>query len=435
MASKTFQTCTRCLSLLSTTYRSSIHRPLHAVLASKQKLEYFRNFDDIRNRWSLKHFHTSLQICQKDFYKILGISRSASAKEIKKAYFDLAKKYHPDTNKSASAAEKFQEISEAYEVLSDENKRRTYDNYGQSNFSGSGAGNPFSGGGSFGGMNPEDILKSFFGGNTGPFGATGANFSSRGFQETAQYSLRLSFMEAVKGVNKEMPVRTRVTCNHCNGSGAEPGTSLSKCPACNGSGEETISTGFFHMRSTCRRCGGSGYVIKIPCRKCNGAGSIMETRKITVPVPAGIENGQTVRMPMGGNEIFITFKVDNSKLFERDGANVHSTVSISYTQAILGGSIRVPGLHGDVDIKIPTGTQSQQKVRLSGKGIQRLNSIGKGDHFVHFSINIPRYLTEKQRALITALAELDEDLKGSVNGLDKNNARKGKIGPKLIRKT
>ncbi|XP_028397865.1 dnaJ homolog subfamily A member 3, mitochondrial-like isoform X2 [Dendronephthya gigantea] len=436
MASVRLKSCNFCWSSLRSYSRISARRGgIYKVFCVNTELFDFKlpalniNGDGWSNgiltkNLHCRHIHTSSQINQKDYYKVLGVSKKASQKDIKKAYFDLAKKYHPDTNASASAAEKFQEISEAYEVLSDDSKRRAYDSYGQTNFSG---GDPFGGGNPFGGMNPEDILKSFFGGNNaGPFGAAESNFSSGGFQEMSQYTLNLSFMEAVKGVNKEMSARTRVACDRCSGSKAEPGSSFSKCTTCRGSGQETVNTGFFHMRSTCRRCGGSGSIIKNPCRKCNGAGSIMETRKVTVPVPAGIENGQTVRMPMGGGEIFITFKVDNSKIFERDGANVHSTATISYTQAILGGSVRVPGLHGDVDVKVPAGTQSHQKVRLSGKGIPRLNSIGRGDHIVHFSINIPRYLTEKQRALVTALAELDEDLQGTVNGINESNKTKGK---------
>lgn len=228
-------------------------------------------------------------------------------------------------------------------------------------------------------------------------------------------------MEAAKGCNKDITARTQVICDRCDGKRAEPGTTYSTCSTCKGTGQETVNTGFFHMRSTCRRCGGQGHIISTPCKKCRGKGRVTETKTVTISVPAGVEDGQMVRVPVEAGELYVTFRVSESKIFERDGPNVSSTVTISFTQAILGGTIRAPGIHGEIELKIPPGTQSHQKLRLSGRGIPRLNGMGKGDHFVNFKIHIPKYLNEKQKALILAYAELEDDVNGTVNGLEKSS--------------
>ncbi|XP_031573759.1 dnaJ homolog subfamily A member 3, mitochondrial-like isoform X2 [Actinia tenebrosa] len=372
-------------------------------------------------------FHTSDNLKRKDFYKLLGVSPNANAKEIKKAYFELAKKYHPDTNsKDKKAAEKFQEINEAYEILSDDNKRRAYDSYGQTEFSSAGAGNPFGGAAGF---DAEDIFRTFFGGQNGPFsGFRTAGMDFEDLQQAQQYAMNLSFMEAAKGCNKDMTIRTRVICDRCNGKKAEPGTTHSKCSQCNGTGQESVNTGFFFMKSTCRKCGGQGYTITTPCKKCRGKGRVMETMNITVPVPAGIEDGQTIRLPVGTGEVYITLKVAESKIFERQGANVYSTANISFTQALLGGTIKIPGIQGDIELKVPPGTQSHQQMRLSNRGIPRIDGHGRGDHYVSFKIHIPKYLNSKQKALILAYAELETDVSGTVNGVDKTKA--GTVEPK-----
>ncbi|XP_032231954.2 dnaJ homolog subfamily A member 3, mitochondrial isoform X2 [Nematostella vectensis] len=366
-----------------------------------------------------REFHTSDNLQRKDYYKILGVPPNANQKEIKKAYFELAKKYHPDTNKDKSASEKFQEVSEAYEVLSDDGKRKAYDSFGQTDFSGA-QGGPFGGAG----FDAEDILKSFFGGQSGPFGggfrAGGMDFED--IQQAQQYMMNLSFMEAVKGCNKDMTINTRVTCDRCDGKKAEPGTTHSKCTTCNGTGQETVNTGFFYMKSTCRKCAGQGYIISTPCRKCRGKGRVNESRKITVPVPAGVDNGQTVRIPVSFGEVYVTFRVSESKIFERDGINIYSSASISFTQAILGGKIRIPGIQGDMDLKIPPGTQSHQQMRLTGRGVPRIDGLGKGDHYVSFKVHIPKYLNEKQKALILAFAELEDDVSGTVDGVSKDGS-------------
>eukprot|EP00794_Sanderia_malayensis_P006778 gene6778-7541_t len=366
-------------------------------------------------------FHTSGASEKRSYYDVLGVPKTANQKEIKKAYYELAKKYHPDTNKDSKAEAKFQEVQQAYEILSDDQKRAAYDQFGTAD---PGAGgpytqDPFGGQNPFGNMNADDIFKSFF----GQFGGQSGGFGFNEAHTTQNHVLNLSFMDSVKGVNKDIKIRMKSTCSRCSGKRAEPGSTYIKCLQCNGTGEERLSTGFFNMRSTCRKCAGQGHVIKDPCRKCNGSGTIMETKTITVPVPAGVEDGQVIKMPMANGELYVTFKVTPSKMFERDGADVHSSTSINFTQAILGGTIKISGLHGDIDLKVPPGTQSHQQFRMTGRGIPRLNGYGKGDHYVHVKIYIPKYINEKQKALIAAFAELDDDISGTVDGVDRNGSK------------
>lgn len=376
-----------------------------------------------------KEFHTSGGLLQsQDLYIILGVTRNASASEIKKAYYELAKKFHPDTNKEKGAAEKFQDVQRAYEVLSDADKRSTYDITGQDNFQAgagggqAGGGNPFGGQDPFRNVNPEDIFKQFFGDQKKAGGFSG--FS--GFEEarTSQnIGVTLTFMEAVRGIEKDIRVRTRVSCNRCDGRKAEPGSTLQTCSRCKGSGNEEVSANVFGwtMQTPCRACGGQGHIVKDPCRKCSGKGALNENKNVTVPVPAGIEDGQILRVPIPNSygEIFVTCKVQDSKIFERDGADVHSDVSLHFAQAILGGSINVPGLLGDIDLKIPAGTQSHQKIRMIGKGIPRLNGYGKGDHYMHIKIHLPKFLTEEQKKYMVSFAESDDSVRGSITGVDK----------------
>ncbi|XP_047125587.1 dnaJ homolog subfamily A member 3, mitochondrial isoform X1 [Hydra vulgaris] len=367
-----------------------------------------------------RHLHSTASLNKKDYYKILGVQKGASATDIKKAYYQLAKQYHPDTNKDKTALEKFQEIQQAYEILSDESKRSAYDQFGQTDFAGAKGGgggyqNPFQD------ANIDEIFKQFFGGNK----ASGFS-SSFGFEDarsTQQYVMNLSFMESVKGVNKDIRVQIQNICNRCNGKKAEPGSTAQKCSKCNGSGEEVLSNGFFNMRSTCRRCQGQGSIVNNPCRKCTGKGTVLEDKVITVPVPAGIEDGQTVRVPVSHGELFVTFKVAKSKIFERVGTDVYSDLSVHFTQAILGGTQVVPGIHGDVEITLLPGTQSHQQMRLIGKGIPRLNGHGNGDHYLQIKIHLPKYLTEEQKKLIVKFAEMDDTIQGSVRGVDRGKSK------------
>ncbi|XP_015917787.1 protein tumorous imaginal discs, mitochondrial isoform X2 [Parasteatoda tepidariorum] len=353
----------------------------------------------------------------RDYYKILGVPRNASAKDIKKAYYELAKKNHPDINKGDPQAEsKFQEVSEAYEVLSDEGKRQQYDNFGTTgDYAGSGPTGGFQGFSSS--MDPEELFRNIFKGFSGGFQESDFANSQFGFG-SQEVSMNLTFEQAARGVNKDINISISDTCPTCNGSRCQPGSKPVKCTNCNGTGMESVSTGPFLMKTTCRRCHGTKFMISDPCRTCEGKGTTVQRKKVTVPVPAGVEDGQTVRMQVSKKkELFITFKVSRSDYFRRDGADVHTDVIISLSQAILGGAIRVKGLYEDLALKIAPGTSSHQRLKLEGKGIKRVSSYGYGDHYVHIKIKIPQKLSQKQKALLIAFAELETETPGTVEGL------------------
>lgn len=370
---------------------------------------------------------TSNVLLKKDYYSVLGVAKNSSAKEIKKAYYQLAKKYHPDTNKGdPDSSRKFQEVSEAYEVLSDDTKRREYDTYGQTSEQMGRAGNGPAGHGPQGfsqnwqfrsTIDPEELFRKIFG--DGGFKAGFEDFSDSryGFGGAQEVMMNLTFAQAARGVNKDIDVNVVDTCPKCTGSRCEPGTKPGKCQYCNGTGMETISTGPFVMRSTCRYCQGTRMYIKYPCLECGGKGQTVQRKRVTVPVPAGVEDGQTVRMSVGNKELFITFNVEKSRYFRRDGADVHTEANISLSQAVLGGTIRVQGVYEDQTIQVTPGTSSHTRVCLRGKGLKRVNSYGTGDHYVHLKIQIPAKLNNKQKALIQAYAELEEDTPGQIMGV------------------
>ncbi|XP_015593297.1 protein tumorous imaginal discs, mitochondrial isoform X2 [Cephus cinctus] len=383
-------------------------------------------------------FHTSTRLLVKrDYYEILGVSKNAAAKDIKKAYYQLAKKYHPDTNKDdPNASKKFQEVSEAYEVLSDESKRKQYDTWGatseQMGMGGSGgAGNQAHqdrGSHSFhqnwqfkSSVNPEELFRKIFG-DAGFQNSGFADFddfaeNKYGFGAAQEVIMNLTFSQAARGVNKDISVNVVDTCPKCRGSRCELGTKPVNCQFCNGTGMETISTGPFIMRSTCRYCHGTKMYIRNPCLECEGKGQTVQRKKITVPVPAGVEDGQTVRMAVGNKEIFITFRVEKSRYFRRDGPDVHTDAEISLSQAVLGGTIRIEGVYEDQTVQIRPGTSSHTKIRLTGKGLKKVNGLGNGDHYVNIKIGVPKTLTEKQRALIQAYAELEKNTPGTIYGV------------------
>uniref|UniRef100_A0A7N8YHG5 DnaJ heat shock protein family (Hsp40) member A3a n=1 Tax=Mastacembelus armatus TaxID=205130 RepID=A0A7N8YHG5_9TELE len=320
-------------------------------------------------------FHTSAPASNKqDFYQILGVPRTATQKEIKKAYYQMAKKYHPDTNKDdPQAKEKFAQLAEAYEVLSDDVKRKQYDTYGSAGFdAGQAGGGQHYWSGQASGMDPEELFRKIFGEFSG----------GRGFGDF-------------------------------NAIFSQPQ-------------EETVNTGPFVMRSTCRRCGGKGTVISNPCHSCHGTGQTKQRKTVTVPVPAGVEDGQTVRMPVGKKEIFITFRVQKSPVFRRDGADIHSDLYISVAQAILGGTARTQGLYETLNLPISAGIQTDQRIRLTGKGIARVSGYGFGDHYIHVKVKIPKTLTDRQRALLMSYAEEETDVEGTVNGVTSTSTGKRK---------
>ncbi|KRZ14240.1 Mitochonrial uncharacterized protein [Trichinella zimbabwensis] len=378
----------------------------------------------------LRDFHfTSIRFAEKlDYYEILGVPKNASAKDIKKAYYQLAKKYHPDVNKNdPQAARKFQQVSEAYEVLSDENKKAQYDQWGSTDF-GTSSGSTSSGHnwqGFHSTIDPEELFRKIFGDikmGQSNAGFSGWNFdefaeSKFGFGSTQEYVMHLSFQEAAKGVTKTASINTVDVCQKCGGKKTELGYKMVSCPYCNGSGMETFSQGPFIMRQTCRKCSGTGQFNKNPCLECEGTGHTVQRKTVTVPVPAGVEDGQTLRMQVGKKELFITFRVSKSDIFRRDGADVHTDVSISISQAILGGTVRIPGIYEDVYLQIPPATSSHSRLRVAGKGIKKVNSYGYGDHYVHVKIEVPKKLSDAQKAIIMAYAEMETNTPGTIRGV------------------
>ncbi|KAH9282988.1 Mitochonrial uncharacterized protein [Echinococcus granulosus] len=379
-----------------------------------------------------RSIHVSTQMLVKDYYKILGVSKGASQSDIKKAYYQLAKKYHPDINKSdKSAAQKFAEVSEAYEVLGDEEKRRSYDSFGGTSPGGfSGSASSFENFTSH--FDPEELFRRIFRDSDFAYqewSSGDRNFAESifGFNTTREVVVNLSFEDAAKGVTREIVINVVVPCTTCEGSRCQPGTGMTTCPNCSGSGHETVSTGPFVLRSTCRRCSGSGSVVRYPCRACNGTGQTIGREQVKVAIPPGVEDGQVLRVSVGNGrngarykssqELFVTVRVEASPNFRRDGADVHSNVTITLAQAALGGKIRIPGIYEQVLVTIPPGSSSHDRIRLPGKGISRVNGRGYGDHYVHLRISTPKQLSELQRALLLAFAETETNVKGSVDGV------------------
>ncbi|XP_068455686.1 dnaJ homolog subfamily A member 3, mitochondrial-like isoform X2 [Clinocottus analis] len=379
-----------------------------------------RSLTGCRRPRSIASFHTSSSssAAKQDLYGVLGVTRAATQKDIKKAYYQLAKKFHPDTNpEDPDAKEKFALLAEAYEVLSDELKRKQYDTYGAAGFDPSRGGSAgqqqyYRAGGT--NIDPEELFRKIFGEFTG---GRGFGDIHNVFEQRPEFVMELTFSEAAKGASKQLTVTLDAACPRCEGGANEPGTRVAHCHYCNGTGTETVSTGPFMMRSACRRCGGKGSIINTPCALCRGSGQTKKRQTLAVPVPAGVENGQTVRMSVGSKEILITFRVQSSPVFRRSGVDVHSDVWISVAQAVLGGTATAPGLHQTISILIPASCPADQVIRLQGKGIRRMNSFSYGDHYAHIKIRVPKKLTRRQRSLLLRYAEDETEVTGSVNGV------------------
>jgi molecular chaperone DnaJ len=344
-----------------------------------------------------------------DFYELLGVGRSASADEIKKAYRKLAMQYHPDRNPGDKAAEKkFKEINHAYDILKDEQKRAAYDRFGASAFEG-GAGPNGPGAGPFGaaGFDFSDIFEQMFGG--GDVGGRGRNTGpARG--NDLRYNLEISLEEAFAGSDASVRVPSSVSCEACHGSGAEPGSRPVNCPTCQGRGRVRMQQGFFTIERTCPACHGAGQKIEKPCRACHGAGRVRKDKTLNVKIPAGVEDGTRIRLAGEGEagarggptgDLYVFLSVRKHRLYERDGADLLCRVPISMVQAALGGSIEVPTLDGKMArVSIPAGTQSGHQFRLRGKGMPVLRSSQKGDLYIESIVETPVNLTTRQKDLL-----------------------------------
>ncbi len=348
---------------------------------------------------------------KRDYYDVLGVDRGASADEIKKAYRKLAKKYHPDLNPNdkEGAEAKFKEATEAYEVLSDDNKRSQYDQFGHAAFDQT-AGGYGGGGAGFDGFDMGDIFSSFFGGG---FGGQRQNPNAPQRGRDIAYNIDLTFEEACFGAEREITINHLEKCVECNGSGAAKGSSPITCPTCHGTGQvktvQRTPLGNFQSVRTCSSCGGKGTIIKEPCRTCGGKGTVRNGKKIRIKIPAGIDNGQRVPVRNEGDagvnggpngDLYLNVRVKPHKIFIRQGYDVLCDYPISFVQATLGAEVQVPTIDGKVSYTIPEGTQTGTVFRLKGKGIQKINSTQRGDQYVTIKVEIPKDLSESQKDIL-----------------------------------
>ena len=359
---------------------------------------------------------------KRDFYEVLGVAKDASAEDIKKSYRKLALKYHPDKNPGDKAAEEaFKELGEAYEALSDTQKRAAYDQYGHAAFdprARAGAGR--SSGGGF--HDPFEIFREVFGG-----GAAGGIISElfgegRSADPTAptrgadlRYDLQISLEEAVLGAEKELSLTRPETCEHCHGRGAESGSNLKVCSTCGGRGQVVTSRGIFSIAQTCSRCEGAGRIIEKPCKFCRGTGRREKTSRIKIRIPAGVDTGTRLRSTGNGEgglrggpsgDLYVILHVRQHEIFEREGDDLACEVPVSFAQAALGAEVEVPTLGGKASIRIPAGTQPATVFRLKGKGVKNLQGYGNGDLLVRVAVEVPSKLTPEQRAKLEEFAGL-----------------------------
>jgi len=361
---------------------------------------------------------------KRDYYEVLGVSKNASQEEIKSAYRRLAKKYHPDVNpdNKKEAEEKFKEAAEAYEVLSDPEKRAQYDQFGHE-----GMKNIFGAGGftwsdftHF--SDVEDILSSFFGGGMFEdlFGTTRVQRGRKAYRGAdLRYDLEISLKEAAFGCEKKITITRNESCAICNGTGAKPGVGRKECPTCKGTGQVRYSQGFFSIAKTCNKCYGEGSIVTTPCSRCNGMGKIQRERTITVKIPAGVDTGSRIRLKGEGEggtygaesgDLYIIIIVKEDKTFIRQNNDIICEIPVSFSQVALGAEIQVPTLDGQkIKMKIPPGTQTHKVFRIKGKGIPSLHGYGRGDQFVRVIVVTPTKLTERQRQLLEELGKISGD--------------------------
>ncbi|KPN74049.1 molecular chaperone DnaJ [Neisseria sp. 74A18] len=355
----------------------------------------------------------------KDFYETLGVARSASDDEIKKAYRKLAMKYHPDRNPgNAEAEEKFKEIQKAYDILSDKQKRSAYDQYGHAGVDpnmGGGFGGGFGGFGGAQGFDFGDIFSQMFGGAAG-----GRQPNYQGAD--LQYAVEITLEEAAKGIKKRITIPTYEECDVCHGSGAKPGTSATTCSTCHGTGTIHVRQAIFQMQQTCPTCHGTGKEIKDPCVKCRGEGRVKTTKTVEVNIPAGIDDGQRIRLSGEGEpgmhgapsgDLYVVVHVKEHKTFERNGLDLHCEMPISFAIAALGGEVEVPTLDGKVKLSIPKETQTGRRMRVKGKGIKSLRSSAVGDLYCHVVVETPVNLTDRQKELLEEFEKISTGMERS----------------------
>lgn len=365
---------------------------------------------------------------QRDYYEVLGVQKTATADELKKAYHKLARKYHPDLNKdNPEAADKFKEVNEAYSVLSDPQKRAAYDQYGHAAFQqggpgAGGAGNPFGAGGfqgfgGFGGEGMDDIFNMFFGGaGHGGSRAQADNGPRQGAD--LRMDMQITFEEAAFGTEKKVRLNREEECDTCHGTGAAPGSHPETCPDCHGTGEIRVTQNSLFGQvvnvRVCPKCHGTGKIVTNPCKDCHGSGRVKKKRTLTVKIPAGVDNGSRLRVGGEGEaglrggrpgDLYVYLYVKPHKFFERDGTTVTCEVPISIVQAALGAEIKVPTLYGQVTVKVPEGTQPGKVLRLKGKGIPNLRTGAKGDQLVRLKVVVPTGLSEAQKDALRKFAE------------------------------
>ena len=373
---------------------------------------------------------------KRDYYEVLGVDKSAAQDEIKSAYRKLAKKYHPD-NKETGDAEKFKEATEAFSVLGDEQKRKTYDQFGQAAFDqNAGGSNPFAGGGfegfnfnggDFGDLN--DILRSMFG-----FGGGSSARSSRFDNEPQRgddtlMRIKINFMDAINGTKLTVPLTYEETCSSCNGNGSKNGTSYDTCPDCHGRGrvvtQQRTIFGVMQSESSCPRCGGTGHIIRESCPDCGGKGYKKVRKEVDINIPKGINNGQQIRLSGKGTrgrnggpngDLYIEVLVAPHSQFERDGNDIHLEIPIAFVDACLGAKVTVPTVYGESELEIPAGTQPNAVLKLKGKGVKDLRSDKYGDQYVHLQLKTPTKLTREQRTL---LEKFKDSSKNSENWFEK----------------
>ncbi len=360
---------------------------------------------------------------KRDYYEVLGVSRDATADDLKKAYRKLAVQFHPDKNPDDKGAEeKFKEVSEAYDVLSDEQKRAAYDRYGHAAFSG-GMGGPGTGGSAGGGFHdPFDIFREVFGGGGGVFetffGGGGGGQRRRGGPQRGsdlRYALEITLEEAAHGAEREIEYERLVGCKTCSGSGSASGSGKKTCRTCGGAGQVISSRGFFQVQQTCPDCNGTGETISDPCKACRGVGRVKERTRVRLRIPAGIEEGSRLRSQGNGDagtsggpagDLYVVIHLKPHDIFQRDGDDLHCELPMAFTIAALGGEITVPTIEGKASVKIPAGTQNGTTFRLRGKGLKRLGEGSNGDLYVHVQIAVPTKMTAEQKAKLQEFAHL-----------------------------